>query len=141
MNRRNQNGFTLVELMIVIAILAILVALALPTYQDYSIRAKVSEGLSVAATAKFAVAEAVSSDVSPTPANTGFSGAEAEYVDSVVIANDGSGRITITTRNTGASPDPVYALVPTIHSAGTIDWDCELTTGDSKYVPAECRTP
>ena len=141
MMQRQNLGFTLIELMIVIAILAILVSLAVPAYQDFSIRARVSEGIYLAAPAKLAVSDAVNSDLLPTPANTGYTGAEAHYVDSVVLAGDGSGVITITTRNTGASPDPVLTLVPTISSQGGVDWDCTPVAGATKYLPQECRTP
>jgi prepilin-type N-terminal cleavage/methylation domain-containing protein len=67
--KRVSKGFTLIELMIVIAIIAILLALAIPAYQDYTIRSKVTEGLSVSASAKLAAAETCQSDPEVTPGN------------------------------------------------------------------------
>src|SRR6056297_4208667 len=89
---KQQGGFTLIELMIVIAILAILMAIAIPAYQDYTIRAKVSEAVNIAAAAKTAVSETCQSDisVSPTGTTTGYSftagSATTDYVASVTIA-------------------------------------------------------
>ncbi|RFF28896.1 pilin [Wenzhouxiangella sediminis] len=141
MNQTKNHGFTLIELMIVIAVLAILVAIAMPTYEQFTIRARVSEGVYAAAPVKLAVAEAVSANQSPTPTNTGHASQQSEYVDAVELANDGSGVITVTTRNTGATPDPVITLSPTIASDGGITWLCELRAGDARYVPPNCRTP
>ena len=142
-NTRKQKGFTLIELMIVIAIIGILAAIALPAYQDYTIRTKVSEGLSLAAAAKLAVAETAQSqgifatDVADnTAAGYDFTG-NPQYVDSVVIAD---GVITVTTQNTGATDDPVLTLTPNQATLDDIiDWTCEFTLGEARHVPAECR--
>ena len=106
--KRVSKGFTLIELMIVIAIVAILLALAIPAYQDYTIRSKVTEGLSVAASAKIAVAETCQSDQDAT--DTGYTFTGSKYVDTVEV-NTGSctaPTIVITTNNTGADSDPVW---------------------------------
>ena len=90
--KRVSKGFTLIELMIVIAIIAILLALAIPAYQDYTIRAKVGEGLSLAASPKLAVTETCQSDPTASPAaDTGYvftpGAADAEnYVASITIS-------------------------------------------------------
>ncbi|MCM2525598.1 pilin [Stenotrophomonas maltophilia] len=140
---KNQKGFTLIELMIVVAIIAILAAIALPAYQDYTIRAKVSEGIVQADAAKLAVAETaqaqgiVATDVADNDA-AGFASKATNNVKSVTIDK---GKITIETKATGAKADPVLVLTPTqADKDSPITWACSYTTGEAKHVPASCRT-
>jgi len=145
--KRVSKGFTLIELMIVIAIIAILVALALPAYQDYTIRTKVSEGLSVAASAKIAAAETCQSD--PTTVITaggtelGYSFSATKYVSALTFSGscavDESAEIEITTTNTGA-PDPTILLLNGTLKNSSVDWVCSLgDTGLERHVPTTCR--
>ena len=142
-----QKGFTLIELMIVVAIIGILAAIALPAYQDYTIRSKVSEGLVLAAEAKTAVAETAASRgglANVTAANTGytFPAAGTRYVSSIAIT-DTTGVITVTmggTEGTGATTEPVITLTPSQAAAeDPITWTCAHTAGEAKHVPANCR--
>jgi type IV pilus assembly protein PilA len=148
---KKYQGFTLIELMIVIAILGILVAIALPAYQDYTVRARVSEAVAQTAPAKLAVAETAASkgifatDVEDNAAaGFDFPDGGTEYVKSIVIKN---GIITTTPTEAigvAAADVPVMKWTPE-HSVATdrtspVEWTCATTpTTSNKYVPAECR--
>ncbi len=139
-NIRKQSGFTLIELMIVIAILAILLAIAIPAYQDYSIRARVSEGLNMASSAKMAVSEHRLSEGS-WPANNaaaGYQTGQSTLVDLIVISG---GDITITyagDSRLGDAGGKTINLEPTF-TGTAVQWNCVVGDIASKYVPAECR--
>ncbi|NBD95374.1 MAG: prepilin-type N-terminal cleavage/methylation domain-containing protein [Gammaproteobacteria bacterium] len=152
---RKQGGFTLIELMIVIAILAILMAIAIPAYQDYSIRAKVSECINLAAGAKLAVSETGLSNGEFPAGNeaAGFEFATTGYCDDMGIGSDNpvtggttdAGYIGAITRETGAPDDPElewgpYADGITGGSPASVQWSC-IYVGDTKtkHIPAECR--
>jgi len=141
-----QKGFTLIELMIVVAIIGILAAVALPAYQDYTIRAKVSEGLTLASAAKLAVAETSASQgglANVTVANSGYvfnaSAATNAYVASIAIT-PATGVITVTTKNTGAAVQPAFTLTPAQATTDDqLQWTCAMTAGLAKHLPASCR--
>ncbi len=141
--RQLSQGFTLIELMIVIAIIAVLVSLALPTYQDFTIRTKVSEGLSVAAGAKLAVAETCTTDpsISPTNAKAGYAFTPSKYVNSVVISHTcAEPWIVIRTVNTGAATDVVLSLDGYFDpGSGRVEWNCHQVRGDDRHIPQSCR--
>lgn len=139
------RGFTLIELMIVIAIIAIILTLALPVYTNYTIRAKVGEAMSVAASAKTATADTCTTDpdiVSLSNQRAGYNLVSSTYVESVEISGPcESPVITMITRNTGASIDPVLILTgANVNSSGRFSWTCTTTNGQNLYVPAACRS-
>jgi type IV pilus assembly protein PilA len=144
-NRRASRGFTLIELMIVIAIIAILLSLAMPAYRDFTIRTKVTEGLSIAAGAKVAVSVTCQSDPRITPSNAstgfGFSSSANGYVRSIIISNTcDEPWIVITTKNTGATTDVVLSLDGYFdRGKGRISWNCHQVRGEKQHMPGSCR--
>jgi type IV pilus assembly protein PilA len=143
---KQQKGFTLIELMIVIAIIGILAAIAIPAYQDYTVRSKVSEGLNLAGAAKLAVAETFDSEGQFLSANNGSYGLPAagsingNYVSQVGVG--ASGLITITyNQNLGGNPTAngkTITLRPTARQ-GSMEWTCTGGSQENKYRPSECR--
>jgi type IV pilus assembly protein PilA len=139
--KRVQQGFTLIELMIVIAIVAILVALAVPAYQDYTIRAKVSECIGSAAPAKLAVSEYWQSEGN-VPADDDEAGIADPWESTTYCSDiswDGT-QIQVTTQATGADTDPIVDLVANFSNLGATDWDCQPNTGETRHIPSSCRS-
>jgi type IV pilus assembly protein PilA len=142
--QKMQKGFTLIELMIVVAIIGILAAVALPAYQDYTTRAKVSEVILMAAPAKLAVTETTSSLgalASVTATNTGYSFPGAtKYVSGVAIAAT-TGVVTVTSIVPNAAGTLLFTPTEITAGTGQLTWRC-ASTGTviaSKYLPSECR--
>jgi type IV pilus assembly protein PilA len=160
---KKQQGFTLIELMIVVAIIGILAAIAIPAYQDYTVRARVSEGLNTVASGKLAVSETVQS-LGSWPADNAAAGMAqpqsylSKYVQRINVSG-GGGRIWVT-YNTGTNTIPelgtsnVIVMIPTT-TAGRTDWCCSNnasvqctgapggsggTTIIDRYLPPECRS-
>ena len=134
-----QKGFTLIELMIVVAIIGILAAVALPAYQDYTVRAKVSELMLAASGFRTGIAEKFQTD----PGNTATAGAgqtvpivgklaSGSVTDAGVITISGSTVSTSTGQAVTVTMTPTYST-----STGTITWAC--VGSPSKYMPGTCR--
>jgi type IV pilus assembly protein PilA len=140
--KRVQQGFTLIELMIVVAIVGILAAIALPAYQDYIIRSKMSEGVAALAACKTSVSEYVSTHgtVMPADADTaGCSTTASQYVAS--LSFDGTSAISVVTKCTGSKTGDctliLTADVSALPDIGT--WTGTHGGCDNKYVPSNFR--
>lgn len=141
-----QKGFTLIELMIVVAIIGILAAIAIPAYQDYTIRAQVSEGLNLTAACKAGVTETYM-DSGAFPSSNLLAGIEApanisgKYTTLVTVSGAGLCGATYGNDANARIAGAVLTMTPT-DNAGSVSWAC---SGDAtlvaKWLPAACRTP
>ena len=142
--RKDLRGFTLVELMIVVAIIGILAAIAIPAYMDYSIRAQVGEGAYLISSAKVAVVESYQ-DAGAYPSDNATAGLEAaanitgKYVSQVEVTGAGLIQVTYGNEVNNNIVNAVLTFTPTDNS-GSISWAC---TGDAtlvdKWLPQSCR--
>ncbi|MDP1887820.1 pilin [Polaromonas sp.] len=145
MKRSMQKGFTLIELMIVVAIIGILAAVALPAYQDYTLRAKMSEVVLAASACRTSVTETYQTNNAaslPTAGNWGceVSGTGAtKYVKLVSTNNMGS--VQVTARGTGNAgiDDKTMVLTPVVVTGVITGWLCGAGTLTEKYLPGSCR--
>ena len=141
--KHSQKGFTLIELMIVVAIIGILAAIAVPAYQDYTIRSRVSEGASLAGASKTAVdvyfSETGSLASTPgTPASLGLASPAsyaAKYVSSITVAGGGVITVQLTSiAELGTASGDTFTYSP-INRGANLEWAVVVGTLPAKYLP------
>jgi type IV pilus assembly protein PilA len=144
-----QKGFTLIELMIVVAIIGILAAVALPAYQDYTVRAKMSEVIGFAGSAKTAVSECMLAEggddtACDTNAEVGLAVAtdiNSTYVESVTVGTDAAITVAVQGTNVADLDAGSVIMTPTYNESAGIRWACANSDNAAlgKYMPTECR--
>ena len=142
MNKTSQKGFTLIELMIVVAIVGILAAVALPAYNDYTTRAHVSEAASVAQGYKTAVAEYYAINGSlPNLADISMTTSSSTAFSAVAVT---SGVVKVTMTGVGGlTAGQFLEYVPDVSNTGAVTWLCTEAAGNTdiadKYLPSACQ--
>ena len=138
--KKIQKGFTLIELMIVVAIIGILAAIAIPAYSDYTKRAKVTELVTAGSACKASVSEYFQAQgIFPADiAAAGCSAQTTDKIDAIELTAD-TGVITVTSGIEGVEGD--YILTPTEagSDSGVLEWSCVASDIEDKYLPANCR--
>jgi type IV pilus assembly protein PilA len=134
-----QKGFTLIELMIVVAIIGILAAIAIPAYSDYTKRAKVTELVTAGSACKASVSEYFQSQGSFPGSLTaaGCSSTATDKISSITLT--GNGLITVASNIAGVTGNYVLLPTETVANSGVLEWSCTTSTIEAKYRPANCR--
>lgn len=138
--KRAQRGFTLIELMIVSAIIGILVSIAIPMYQDYVVRSRVSEMIALASGNKERISENI--------VNSGkvLDASSCDGVNSITTATENTASLTcaagiVTVTGTAKAKGVALTYTPSVAAAGAINWTCTTDPDSHRYVPAACRGP
>ena len=156
-NKRRSRGLSLIEVVIVFAITAVLVAATMPNFQDYAIRAKVIEGLDITTAAQDALVRTCmgnESAVVKTNQDAGYlyvpPPSSENFIEKIVLAADCAKKdliVMVWTGNTGANPEPIIEMSARIPSGVTAEsfeepyyWNCRIIRGDFSHVPSNCRT-
>jgi len=135
----SQSAFTLIELMVVVAIVGVLTAIAAPSYRDYVVRAKVSELIMAGASGKIAVAEFAQTRGTLRGSGIGMSiGTEGRYLSAADVDEDGLITLTARAEDLGAAGDVTLVLTPKLEPSGVITWTC-TSDSDPDYLPTSCR--
>ena len=144
MNKQVQKGFTLIELMIVVAIIGILAAVAIPAYQDYTVRAKVTEGITAVGAAKAGVIDfyMAKNSFPSSNAEAGL-GSSTDYattwVSSLSVATGGAISVAYKKLGAGTTLGETIVFTPTAGTAGVVTWACNSGTLAQKFRPGNCR--
>lgn len=139
------KGFTLIELMIVVAIIAILAAIAIPAYQNYLIRAQVSEGMVLADSAKTAVWDFFAQNGRSPGGNLSVGLAQpasisGNYVSSVTVTTSGQIKVAYATAQANTAIASAFLILSPAFTTGSVSWNCTTyTTIPSAYLPSSCR--
>ena len=138
-----QKGFTLIELMIVVAIIGILAAIAIPAYSDYTERAKVSELVTIGSSCKGTVTEFYQSEGNFPDNNdeAGCNATQTEKITSITVSDGGAtGLITVVSNLTRATGSFILVGTPVSATDDSVEWTCNTSTIIPKFLPANCRT-